>query len=62
MIDNQRKNNPLWRELSDYYLERLSVLRAQNDAPKTNDDTAMLRGRIAECKAFLALADEKPLV
>lgn len=55
------RNSPLWRALTNYYTARLQTLRAQNDAlSKTPEETAALRGRIAECKAFLALADDKP--
>lgn len=55
--------NPLWRALADHYTERLALLRAQNDSrTKTEMETAYLRGQIAEVKAFLGLADERPVV
>lgn len=52
------KASPLWRALAGYYTDRLAMLRAQNDAPKSAEDTASLRGRIIEVKALLALEDD----
>lgn len=43
--------------LKEHYAARLLELRASNDADKTPEQTARLRGRIAEVKAFLALVD-----
>ena len=51
--------SPLWRSLSEHMQARLATLREKNDAPKTGDDTAFLRGQIAEIKAFLSLAEDR---
>ena len=59
-IAAHERSSPLWRNLADYYTERLAMLRAQNDIPQDADKTAYKRGQIAECKAILALADELP--
>ncbi len=49
----------LWRSLSAHFNDRLAELRASNDAPATPEHTAMLRGRIAELKDLLRLADTR---
>lgn len=51
------KQAPTVRSLNEYYKERLAKLRARNDnAP--DDQTARLRGRIAEAKYILSLCGE----
>lgn len=52
------KQNPVWLKLMDHYGKRLAQLRAQNDGQLSDMQTADIRGRIAEVKAFLALGDE----
>lgn len=52
-------DSALWQKLKRYYERQLAILRGNNDASLPQDDTQRLRGRIAECKAFLAL-DRKP--
>ena len=37
--------------------ERLTTLRSSNDKPVSAEETAMIRGRIAECKHMLAEFD-----
>lgn len=54
--------HPLWQKLAQHYSQRLATLRAKNDNPLTADETADLRGRIAEVKALLSLADDLPTV
>lgn len=54
--------NPLWITLSRHLSERLDILRRQNDASLAPEQTERLRGRIAQIKDILALADERPPV
>lgn len=61
-VSPHERTSPLWRALANHYTERLAMLRAQNDAAKSPEDTAHLRGRIAECKSLLALADDRPVI
>lgn len=56
------RDSPLWDMLVKHQRARLESLRAQNDADKSSEETAKLRGRIAEVKAFLALAEDSPPV
>ena len=57
-LSDAEKRSPLWHALAEHYTARLASLRAQNDADKSPDQTAKLRGQILEVKAFLSLADE----
>ena len=61
-IDPARKTNPLWLELREHYEKRLYALRVQNDNQELDAiQTAALRARIAECKAFLSLDADLPV-
>ena len=48
----------LWLKLKELMLERLDTLRHQNDGVLSLEETARLRGRIAELKNLLALEAE----
>jgi hypothetical protein len=53
--------NPLWTLLRAHYTERLAQLRKDNDnLALTEKDSATLRGRIAEVKAFLEMDSPEP--
>lgn len=52
--------NPLWMKLEAHFKDRLNSLRCMNDGEKNEVETANMRGRIAEVKAMLALAEELP--
>lgn len=52
--------NPLWLALSRHMNERLAGLRQQNDASLPMEATQQVRGRIAQIKELLALAEDKP--
>ena len=52
--------NPLWLALSRHMNERLAGLRQQNDASLPIEATQQVRGRIAQIKELLALAEDKP--
>lgn len=56
------RNSPLWLSLARHLQERLSVLRQQNDASLSPEQTEKVRGRIAQIKEILSLADDKPPV
>lgn len=49
-LSEVERNSPLWRRLSEHMKERVAAKRRANDAPQSNEDTALLRGRIAELK------------
>jgi hypothetical protein len=51
-----------WQKVSAYYQHRLDLLRRKNDTPLSEFETATLRGRIAEAKHLLALAEPAPVV
>jgi len=48
--------SPTWLKLKKHYEERLDYWRAMNDGSHDAAKTERIRGRIAECKVFLALA------
>ena len=54
-LTREEKLSPLWRALVAHWEERLEVLRTQNEAPRSEMETALLRGRIAECRLNLQL-------
>lgn len=60
-ITEAQATNPLWQALRRHYTERLAQLRMDNDNTALGDrETAVLRGRIAECRAFLDLDSPEP--
>ena len=54
-------NSPLWLMLKEHLAERLVTLRSKNDAPLSADETARLRGQIAEIKYILGLESKSRL-
>jgi hypothetical protein len=56
------KLNPLWARLSGHYRDRLAMLRAQNDADLSAEETARIRGQIKEVKALLSMGRDKPII
>lgn len=54
-------NNPLWAKLKKHMEHELAVLRERNDSTKLDErGTAETRGRIAQLKELIALADPQP--
>lgn len=49
-----------WDKIKGHYEARLASLRKQNDRNMPAEETALLRGRIHECKAILKLDEETP--
>lgn len=54
--------SPTWLKLKAHFEARLAEHRAGNDRRLSDQDTAHLRGRIAEAKYFLELADPPPVI
>lgn len=51
------KQSAVWLKLKKHMLERIDSLRCQNDGDHTPEETAKLRGRIAELRGLLAQGD-----
>ena len=51
--------SPIWLSIERHLHERLSQLRQQNDATLPTEATEKLRGRIAQIKEILALAQDR---
>ena len=47
--------SPLWEKLKAHMQAELQTLRERNDQPKSDIDTATLRGEIRAAKKFLLL-------
>lgn len=60
-LDEHDLRSALWLRLHAHLTGRLASLRAQNDGDFSPEDTSKLRGRIAELKAILALAEQEPV-
>lgn len=56
------RNSAVWQKLKPYYEKRLETLRRQNDGNLNREQTAKLRGRIAECVGVLSLGTDKPAI
>lgn len=54
------KNTPLWLALRAHLERRRDSLRAKNDTNLSPEETAKVRGQIAEIKALLALENPRP--
>ena len=52
--DHERKS-PLWAKLKEHFEHELTVLRERNDGNLNEIETAKLRGRLFQVKAFLLL-------
>jgi len=55
VLTDIERNSALWQKIKAHYDRRLRTLRARNDDPKSESETALLRGRIHEVKALLAI-------
>ncbi len=54
--------SPTWLRLRAHYEAELAKLRVKNDAEHDPDQTARLRGRIAEIKNLLTLDQPDPAI
>jgi hypothetical protein len=60
-LTEAQTTNPLWHQLRRHYTDRLTQLQADNSNPSLGEkDTAVLRGRIAECRALLEMDSPEP--
>lgn len=50
----------VWQKVVAITERRIDMLRRKNDNDKDSIETAKLRGRIAECKNLLAMANPSP--
>lgn len=53
------KSSGCWVRLSAHLTDMLAELREQNDQLLTEQQTGALRGRIAQLKAVISIADEE---
>jgi hypothetical protein len=51
------RNSSTWNKIRRHYEARLETMRRKNDGVLTPEETARLRGRIAEIKNLLAIGD-----
>lgn len=54
-LSDSEKSTPLWMRLKAHMTEQLDAARNANDAPASEQDTAMLRGKIRCLKALISL-------
>lgn len=60
-LTEAQQTNPLWQQLRRHYTDRLAQLQADNsNVALSEKDTAVLRGRIAECRALLEMDSPEP--
>lgn len=58
LLTTADRNSALWRKIEEHLQQHLTLLRARNDGPLDEIETASLRGQIKTLKGFLALGDE----
>lgn len=59
-LTTQDFQSATWQKIAALCEQRLDVLRKQNDGPLDAIETANKRGRIAEVKRILAMANPSP--
>lgn len=62
ILTEAQKASPVWAAIERHLQTRLATFRKQNDDQPSEAATQKLRGRIAEVKALLAIADDPPRV
>lgn len=55
VLTEMEKQSALWKRLKAHFEARIARHRASNDSPKSDEKTALLRGRIREAKYFASL-------
>lgn len=55
-----QRQSPMWRDLMAHWADRIEKLRTQLEGSRSELDTAILRGRIAELRVVMALDKEVP--
>jgi len=53
-LSAQERDSALWKKLKAEVEHDVGIMRRQNDGDKSAEETAKLRGRIAQAKKFLA--------
>lgn len=61
MLNEADLQTAVWLKLKKHLEERLESLRRKNDSDATETKTSKVRGRIAEVKELLAMAEPKKL-
>lgn len=61
-LTNEDKATAAWAKLVRHWEDRLASLRAQNDGDRTAEETAHLRGKIAEVKRNLTFDQNAPIL
>jgi len=61
VLSSGEREHPLWRKLAAHMNERLVMLRAKNDGPLDEMQTATMRGQIKELKALMSLGTAAPV-
>lgn len=54
-LSNEERHSPVWARLREHLEQRLQSLRQRNDTDLTLEQTAKLRGRIADTQYVLSL-------
>lgn len=63
ILDHADEASPCWQKLKAHYERRLADLRVRLEMTSlTDNESAVLRGRIAEVKALLAINNELPSI
>jgi hypothetical protein len=60
LLTQQDINGQVWKKIQDHLNARLLTMRAKNDGNLTADETAKVRGRIAEIKNMIELGNLAP--
>lgn len=61
-LSDGERMSALWRKLEQHLTDRLATLRARNDGNLPPDETAKVRGQIAEVKSFLEIGTPKLVI
>lgn len=62
ILTDIEKQSSVWKAIEEHLQERLASLRIKIESDASHEQTMRLRGRIAEVKYILSLAEEeKPI-
>lgn len=60
-LEKHETQTPLWMKIEEHLKARIETLRRMNDADLDPAKTARIRGRIAEARRLLSLAEDAPV-
>lgn len=60
-LEKHETQSPLWMKIEEHLKVRIETLRKMNDADLDPAKTARIRGRIAEARRLLGLAEDAPV-